>query len=123
MPKHLIPQLPIAAAVVTVALGALGLLNPSGAQKFTGVSASAREGISEIRATYGGFFLVLGITALMFPKPLVFMTLGYAWCGAAAGRVVSLLVDRVWTPKNVGGVLFELAIGLGFLAPRLARWL
>ncbi|MEM7135658.1 MAG: DUF4345 family protein [Myxococcota bacterium] len=119
----LVPQLPLIAAGVTVALGALGLLNPSGAQKLTGVRASAREGISEIRATYGGFFLALGVTALMVREPIVFATLGYAWCGAAAGRLLSLFIDSVWTPKNVGGVLFEAAIGAAFLGPRLARWL
>lgn len=108
---------------MTIALGALGLLNPSGAQKFTGVGPSAREGISEVRATYGGFFLALGVMALMVQEPLVFMTIGFAWCGAAAARLLSLFVDSVWTPKNISGVLFEAAIGAAFLAPKLARWL
>ncbi|MEM8606050.1 MAG: DUF4345 family protein [Myxococcota bacterium] len=122
MSRDLISQLPLAAACVTIALGALGLLNPSGAQKFTGVSPGAREGISEIRATYGGFFLALGIVAFVHQHPLVFMTVGLAWCGAAAARFLSLFVDSVWTPKNIAGVVFEAAIGAGFLAPRLARW-
>ena len=120
--RDFIAQLPLAAACVTIALGALGLLNPSGAQKFTGVSPGAREGISEIRATYGGFFLALGVMALMVQQPLVFMTVGIAWCGAAAARFLSLFVDSVWTPKNVAGVLFEAAVGAAFLAPRLAKW-
>jgi len=121
--KDLIPQLPVVAAAVTIALGALGFLNPNGAQSLTGVRASAREGISEIRATYGGFFLALGLMALTMREPLVFTTAGVAWCGAAAARFLSLFIDRIWTPKNMGGVLFEAAIGASFLAPRIARWL
>lgn len=123
MSRNLIAQLPLVAACVTIALGALGLLNPSGAQKLTGVSAGAREGISEVRATYGGFFLALGVMALTVREPLVFMTVGFAWCGAAAARFLSLFVDSVWTPKNLAGVLFEAAIGAGFLAPKLSKWL
>lgn len=121
--KDLIPQLPLVAAGITITLGALGLLNPNGAQRLTGVKANAREGISEVRATYGGFFLALGIMALTMREPLVFMTVGVAWCGAAAARLLSLFVDRIWTPKNMSGVLFEAAVGAGFLAPRIADWL
>jgi hypothetical protein len=121
MPKDLIRLLPLVAAGVTIALGALGLLNPSGAQSFTGVRASAKEGVSEVRATYGGFFLALGIMALVTREPWVYYTVGAAWCGAAGARIVSLFVDKVWTPKNLGAVLFEGLIGVGFLAPWFQR--
>ena len=123
MPRDWIAILPLVAAGVTTALGALGLLNPNGAQSFTGVRASAREGVSEVRATYGGFFLALGIMALVTREPWVYATIGAAWCAAASARVLSLFIDKVWTPKNLGGVLFEGAIGAGFLASWIQRWI
>jgi len=123
MSRHLIAQLPLISAVVTIALGALGLLNPNGAQRLTGVRASAREGTSEVRATYGGFFLALGILALVTREPWVYATVGAGWSGAAGARLLSLFVDKAWTPKNMGGVLFEAAVGAGFLASWIDDWL
>ncbi len=121
--KEWIPQLPLIASGLTIVLGALGLLNPNGAQSLAGVRASAREGVSEVRATYGGFFLALGVLALTVREPWVFATVGVGWCGAAAARFISLFVDRVWTPKNMGAVIFEAAVGAAFLAPRIAKML
>jgi hypothetical protein len=123
MPKDIVPLLPLVAAGITLALGALGLLNPSGIQSLTGVRASAKEGISEVRATYGGFFMALGVMAFMTRSPLVYQTLGAAWGAAAAARVLSLLIDQVWTPKNLAMLLFEAAVGASFVAPWLKRWL
>jgi hypothetical protein len=48
-------------AVVTAVLGCFGLLFPSAVSRVLGIQSDGPLGISEFRATYGGFFLCLGI--------------------------------------------------------------
>ena len=116
----MIDSLPVVGALATCALGLLGLLAPNVAAAFTSLRPEGLLGRSEIRATYGGLFLALGAGALVLRSPEVFLMLGLAWLGAAAGRLVSVVVDRSTEVKNFGGIAFEGAIGLLFLAPRLA---
>ena len=97
-------------AAVTASLGLMGLVRPDAAAAFTHVRPSGAVGVSEIRATYGGFFLALGAYALWTQAPLAFTTAGVAWAGAAAGRLVSVFVDRSTSATNAGGVVFEAAV-------------
>jgi hypothetical protein len=97
-------------ALVTTGLGALALVRPSAAAAFTSVAPQGLVGVSEIRATYGGFFAALGAAALWSQTPAVFSVVGLAWAGAALGRLLSVVVDRSTSAKNLGGVLFEGAI-------------
>ncbi|REJ85768.1 MAG: DUF4345 domain-containing protein [Acidobacteria bacterium] len=105
-------------AVATTALGALGLFAPTRAAAFTSLAPDGPNGTSEIRATYGGLFAALGLWCLLAQSPTVFTVAGVAWVGAAVGRGWSVLVDRNVDTKNLGGIVFELAIGLLLLAPR-----
>jgi len=73
-------------------------------------------GTSEIRATYGGFFAALGLWCLVSQREGVFVTVGFGWLGAALGRIGSVIVDRNVLPKNLGGVAFELILGLTLLS-------
>ncbi len=113
---ELAPALNLAGAAITAGLGLAALLNPDWAARFTGIRPEGRIGRSEIRATYGGFFLALGILALAMRDPPVLVAVGLAWLGAAGARVLSIAVDRSREPRNVGAVLFEAAIGLMLLA-------
>ncbi len=123
MPHNIVAMLPLIAAGVTLAIGALGLLNPSGIEALTGIRAGAKEGISEVRAMYGGALIALGTMAFVTRSPMVYQTLGAAWGAAAAARLLSVLIDKVWTPKNLASVLFDAAVGACFLAPWLRRWI
>lgn len=98
-------------AAVTAGLGGMGLLRPSAAAAFTSMAPVGRVGVSEIRATYGGFFLALGGYALLSQEPIAFVAAGLAWLGAAGGRLLSVVVDRSTEAKNLGGIVFEAAIG------------
>jgi len=86
-------------------------VRPSAAAAFTSIEPKGLIGVSEIRATYGGFFLALGSFALWARSEQVFLVLGLAWIGAALGRLLSVLVDRSTSPKNLGGIAFEAGIG------------
>lgn len=106
-------------AVITMGLGVMSLLAPQLTARFTSIKPQGKIGISEIRATYGGFFIALGLGAIVLQSPVVFELLGLAWLAAAAGRVYSMVVDRSRSRKNLGGIAFEAVIGLLCLAGRL----
>ncbi len=107
-------------SVATLLLGCLGLFFPSRVAAFTSISPVGPTGVSEIRATYGGLFAALGLACLALQSLTVFSTAGIAWVGAAAGRTWSVLIDRNRDSKNLGGIVFELMLGLLLLAPWLA---
>jgi hypothetical protein len=111
--------LPSCGAVVTVILGCLGLLFPKAVGRVLGIETDKPLGISEFRATYGGFFLCLGIGCLVAQSAHVFTVVGAAWCAAAFARVMSYAVDGSRTGQNLAGVGVEAGIGLAMLAARL----
>lgn len=103
-------------ALATAGLGLMALVRPSAAARFTSLRPEGLLGVSEIRATYGGLFLALGGYALWAQSDTVFTVVGVGWLGAAVGRVFSVVADRNFEPKNLGGVVFEAAIGALLLA-------
>ena len=108
----LIAILANAGAVLTSLLGLLGLVFPSKVASFVSINAIGKIGISEIRATYGGFFLTLGLSALYTQSPLVFSVVGAAWVSAAIARFASVVIDDSSSSKNFGCIAFEGGIGL-----------
>jgi hypothetical protein len=98
-------------AAITTALGILGALAPRAVGEAIGVRAVGALGVSELRATYGGFFAALGAGCLWTQSRLAFALVGAAWGGAALARLGSLAVDRSRSAKNLGGVLFEASVG------------
>lgn len=103
-------------ASITAGLGLMGLVRPSAAASFTSIAPVGRTGISEIRATYGGFFLLAGLAALLGGEPAALRLLGWAWAGAAAGRAASAVVDGSREARNLAGIAFEAAVAALLLA-------
>ncbi|MCT8999339.1 AGROH133_08824 family phage infection protein [Chelativorans intermedius] len=78
--------------------------------------------LSEPRALLGGFYLGIGLSALVFAQPLIYMALGVAWGLSAFGRIVSMMSDRANTLFNWIALLvtllaagLPLAFALGFV--------
>ena len=84
------------------------------------MSPVGANGLSEIRATYGGLFAALGIACLVSQWYPIYLTVGIAWLGAGLGRIWSVVIDRNMDRKNLGGIAMELAIAVLLLAPRLS---
>ena len=103
-------------AAITTALGILGVLAPRTVGEALGVRPIDALGVSELRATYGGFFAVLGAGSLLLQSRVAFALVGAAWGGAALARLGSLIVDRSRSMKNVAGALFEASMGALMLA-------
>ena len=111
--------LPNCGAVATVVLGCLGLLFPKAVGRVLGLEPARPLGISEFRATYGGFFLCLGIGCLVAQSVPVFTVVGAAWCAAAFARMMSYVVDGSRSVHNLAGLGVETGIGLALLAAQL----
>ena len=102
---------PNAGAGLSMLLGLMALIWPAKTESFVSIKSVGKEGASEIRATYGGFFVGISLFALMSQSPVVFAALGIGWLSAAVVRFVTLLFGFA-TPKNIGGVVMECVIGV-----------
>jgi len=102
-------------ATLTIGLGIFGLVAPLHAAKWVGLSPMGTRGIAEIRATYGGLFVAIGLVCLVLRQPPAFAVASAAWLGAALARAISMVLTRDFSRANAGGVVLEAGIG-GLLA-------
>jgi hypothetical protein len=70
------------------------------------------EAVAEARATMAGFYLGVGLCALLLAQPFIYMTLGLSWLFTAFGRLVSMLSDRGNTFYNWVSLVLELVLAL-----------
>ncbi len=118
-------QLAYLATVVTLLFGVISLVNPFFMARVLGLTFTEPRGVSELRATYGALFTVMG--AVMLWALLTrhrsagwLRFAGLLWLGAAGGRLVSMVVDGVPTLYNFLVLALELLIGLGALSGSFA---
>lgn len=108
--------LPIAASLVTLALGLIGLLAPGRVAALVGIRADDALARSEVRATYGGVFVGLGAACLALRTPEAFAVAGAAWLFASLARVAGLAVERDASARNLAGVIVEGGLGIALLS-------
>jgi hypothetical protein len=90
----MIDILNIAAALLTAAFGAFGFLAPRYTASALDLEPTGSTmGLSEMRASVGGLFVVAGLAAIWLGEPLAYAMIGFAFSGAALGRVLSLIFD------------------------------
>jgi len=81
-------------ALASIVLGCFGWLAPRYTMGALDLSAGATTmGMSEVRASVGCLFVGMGIGALVLGTPEAYVMLGACWCGAALGRLTSLVLD------------------------------
>ncbi len=99
-----------AGALISFVLGFIAVFWPARTEAFTSVQGVGKEGNSEVRATYGGFFIGISLFAMLTQNPLIFVVLGVGWLSAALARLFSFCFG-LYTHKNLMGVVFEGLIG------------
>ena len=105
----------IIAALLTIGFGLFGFLAPAyTASALDLAPTDSTMGYSEIRASVGGLFVVAGIAAIWIGTPTAYAMVGFAFAGAALGRLVSLMLDN----PPLGKVLI-----FGGIEACLALWL
>ncbi len=105
----------VIAALLTVGFGMFGFLAPS----FTATSldlapTNSTMGLSEMRASVGGLFVVTGLAVIWLNNPMAYAMLGVVYAGAALGRFVSVALDNPPLVKAMtfGGIELVLALWL-----------
>lgn len=116
----MIDFLNIVAALLTIAFGLFGFLAP----RYTAAAldlepTNSTMGLSEMRASVGGLFVVAGMAAIWLGQPLGYAMIGFAFVGAALGRALSLVLDKPPVRKVLifGGI--EAALAAWFLFANL----
>jgi len=109
-----------ALAIFSIALGLIGWLAPRYTMQVVDLlPGPGTMGPSEIRAASGALFIGLGAGALMLGTPHAYAMLGFAWGGAAIGRLTSLALDGASTRKwgffatEAAVAVFALGLNLG----------
>jgi len=103
-------------ALLTALFGILHLVMPgiAGALTFT-------HGGS--RSLQGGFYAGIGLSALLFAQPLIYLALGIGWALAALGQLLSIVFDKggvagklPWLAAMLFMAALPLVFVLGFVA-------
>lgn len=105
-------MLSVLIAMISIGLGLIGWLAPRYTMAQLDMEARGPMAASEVRAASGALFVGLGIGALVLSAPGVAMV-GFAWGGAAVGRVTSLILDGQTRQK---WVFFGVEAGVAALA-------
>lgn len=116
----MIDILNLVASILTVGFGLFGFLAPRyTASALDLAPTSSTMGLSEMRASVGGLFVVAGLAAVWLDEPLGYAMIGFAFTGAAIGRAVSLAFDKPPVRKVLifGGI--EVALAAWFLGANL----
>lgn len=113
-------QLAYLAAALTIVVGLLALLNPLLAIRLVGLDVVEPRGLSEVRATYGALFVLMGAVMLWAiptrPRSSIWLRFaGLLWSAKALGRVLSVAIDGVITPFNLLALAIEILIGAATL--------
>lgn len=99
-------------AALSIGLGCFGWLAPKytlGALDL--IPGETSMGASEIRASVGCLFVGLGIGVLIIGTPTAYAMLGFAWTGAALGRLTSIVLDGQ-SRKKWAYFIVEAAVGI-----------
>ena len=101
-------------AVVTVLFGLAMLVAPRAALNLLDLhhDPARPAGLAEVRGRMAGFYLGLGLSAILFAQPFLWMALGAGWALTAFGRLVSMLADRGFTSRNALSIVAELVLAL-----------
>jgi len=111
-------------AAVTILFGLLLLFVPRLSLRILRLQTAPDhpEAVSEARGTMAGFYLGVGICAMLFAQPLIYLALGGGWAFTAFGRIISMMSDRGVTLYNLVSVVIEILLaaapllyGLGWI--------
>ena len=102
-------------AAITVIFGLILFFAPRVALKVLRLQTvpAHPEALAEARATIAGFYLGLGLCALVFAQPFLWIALGVSWGFTVFGRLISMMSDRGNTLYNWISVIIELALAAG----------
>lgn len=107
-----------ASALITIMFGLICLFTPRLTFRILRLRTAegVPEAVSESRATMSGFYLGVGLLAILFNQPFIWLVLGAGWAFTAFGRLVSIVLDRGNTSFNWISIAMEAALAVMPLA-------
>ncbi|MGD1882698.1 MAG: DUF4345 family protein [Paracoccaceae bacterium] len=100
-------------SLMTIGFGLFGFVAPRYTASALDLEpTTSTMGLSEMRASVGGLFVIAGCAAIWLDQPLGYAMLGFAFAGAALGRAISLILDKPPVRKVLifGGIECALAV-------------
>lgn len=96
---------------MTVLLGSLSLLLGSKMANLLGYGKTLSPlGNIEFRATYGAFFVTLGVLGIGLNSQDVYQLIGACWLAAGITRSILFLLTRKNIKENLSGLIVEFGI-------------
>jgi len=99
-------------SIVSIVAGCLGLIWPDRVTRTIGLRIPGGLGKSEVRATYGGLFIGMGLAVTLIANDDAALVLGAAWGGAFVARAISFFVDGSRSKENVVGLVIEALVAI-----------
>ncbi len=103
----------VAACIALILFGVYALVRPYEAGQIAHLKPEDANGTAEVRISFGGLSLFMGIAPLLLNDPAAFQVVGITFLGAFVTRMFTLFIDHPQTETmfKVSG-LFELLVGL-----------
>lgn len=106
------------AAVASVIFGVVALIAPARTATAAGITADTTRSQAEIRASWGGTFLGLGVGALFLSSPMAYALFGIAYAATALIRAINaILIPDVRAGAFYVIIIFEIISAIIFLWP------
>ncbi|NKB53312.1 MAG: DUF4345 domain-containing protein [Rhizobiaceae bacterium] len=103
-------------AMATLVIGLAAMLFPQTIGHFLGlfVRSGSNNGLSELRSSFGGMWVGLGLACIILAQPFTYFALGLAFLGALLGRLIAMVVDRSF---NLHCLVATVIVALGAYFP------
>ena len=103
-------------ALVSIGFGCFGWFAPRYTMGLLDLrQGESTMGLSEIRAASGALFVGLGVGAILLGTPAAYAMIGFAWGGAAIGRITSIVLDPAPTRQTWIFFAVEVAVAAALL--------
>ncbi len=96
-------------ALLTLLTGVAAMVIPRSMMSLFGLTTveGTNNGVSEVRAIIGGFFIGTGLACLLMAQPFTYFALGVAFFFAFIGRLVSFVFDRTFNLHCCAALVIE----------------
>jgi len=107
----------IVGCLITIGLGVLGFIRPLAAANIVSLRPEGKLGMMELRSSFGGLYIGIGLFALISQQRLVFFALAALWAGIGLSRAAALILERAPSRMAFFNIGFELVMAALFLLP------
>jgi hypothetical protein len=88
------PILRLIGTLAMLGAGLFSLLAPRTGARLMSIEVPTGRAVTELRVLGGGFFVGIGVWALLANTVVAYQLLGVGWLGGAISRLVGLIADK-----------------------------